>query len=546
MTDKCAGCTNKYKFFERPSVCPDCLRSFCQTCLPYQGKKVKKSQPQVALEPCVYCKRQKSINEAEEAGILSNFHERFYKNVHTEPPIQSTLRLDLVMKQNSSNPERVQLSKEDKDLEERLKKLKEFNKQTNPSYSEEEIRNKLEELRGEDKEERKVDEKSVDTEDKGKTNKTQTEQADDLLEQATDEVRIDDQLKNKNQIRDEDLARRLDELKGRGNESSQTSPPKRPPIDLDIQQLLDSMDDPDLSNYDPEKLLKDLKIFQEKEETAALKEMESTDVQTLIEKACELAKEEASEDPLADIVYPSVSEVETVKDIGSDGGSDSTLTSNDRTVDGDQQGNENEIACMLQEGMTELKQEQEEHKERLKFIDQASERLAQLRAEGSTTSQDIPADEIVKSKPDLPHLDFSWSHFGKQPSPSSSSGMSAAMQLGIVDRGYSIDNGGRFNDEVEDLIARMVEEAELDDRLEASGLDYNSQQNKGDSEESSGGGGACGVDELPWCCICNDDACLRCYGCEGDLYCQRCFSEGHKQFGLFDHQYTPFQPLKKR
>ena len=583
MADKCAGCTNKYGFFERPSICPQCHRGFCQSCLPYTGKKVKKSQPQLSLEPCVYCARQRAINRAQEAEVLSNFKERYYDKTHTEAPIQSTLRLDLVMRQNSapavagSNkpPHPAGLTEEDKALEERLKKLKESRKVAGPVYSEEEMRKKLEGLRdeggsekgGSNEEGKTASSDQGDTTTQpceGGTGNTQAKQTDRLLEQATDEVRLDNRL---TQEADEELLRRFQELKGQGGGGMNTrytegATRPTPKIDFDVEQLLDKMENPVIDDQDPEQLLKDLQDFQAREERGALRELGSEEVQGLVDKARQLAEENQADDinmeegtAGSNIVYPKFTTTENIPD---------SNLAEDATPKAD-------IAKLMEEGERELQFEEEQRKNDLRFAQQTSERLEQLRGDDNKPSQHIPEDEVVKSKPkkvtSSHSLDFTWGHFGSLATPPTAEGASAAAQLGVAGVGFASENGGvGFDSEVEDLIARVLEESELDNRLEASGFDYRREGDESTKPSNvtpgpvgvvvtppsaqalatggGGGGGAYGLDELPWCCICNDDATLRCCDCDNDLYCQRCFTEGHEQFCLYNHHYVPYAPQK--
>ena len=564
MSDKCAGCFNKFKRFEKPHVCSDCRRNFCSICLPggehgNKSKKHKQAQEQARVV-CVYCsKKQKQVNLKEEAEILENFQERFYKHAHTEPPVQTKVQLDMEKARPSEigGGARVepQLSEQDRLLEERFRRLKESHKTDVPASTEDDIKERLAKLRGEGQSGSGAS--NVPAGPPAKT--TQFEQARDLMEEAAEEVKLDEGLAEMNQRKEEDLHSRFQALTGRDSATArQSASDTIGKSNSEIQQFLEDME-VEITEEDPEALLQDLREYQKKEEGHAFAELRTSGIHSLIAASNDMDRSGTGE---ADVQSGEAPDITPYPIIYPDDVDTSGALPQRGSVE---KKNRAEIAKLIGETEGEIAADKRREEKNLDFLQVASERLAELRAEERVGTGDVnfgdESDCVVRSKP-KDRLNFTWGHFGSPrasdvgAAPMSSS---AARELGITASGGGEEDIG---DNVKLLLEQMMAEAALEEKLEAGGYGHHldkdepSSSDKGGSEgeksalAAAAGGGYTSwgkeEDEFPWCCICNNDAVLRCQECDGDLYCQRCFSEGHEQFGLFDHHYTIYEPPAKR
>lgn len=478
--------------------------------------------------------------------VLEQFPDRFYHSPHLQPTLHTKLRLDeekLKAGGGGGGGKPPRLTEEDRKLEERFRKLKESHVPTTPASSETALHERLAKLREEPKNNSKngsgeTNESSPLLIGNQPSNKTEAEQANDLVDQVSDIVKLDAKVNPS------------------GQQGSQLN------LEDSVNTFLSGLEIP-IEDEDPNKLLEDFKKFQSKEEHRALAEATSCEVQAVVEKAKELQQDGLGEGGSVTFITPYPQLPDSVE---------TQVLEEDKI-------SQVEIKKVMEAAQKEMEQEEKERKDIDQFISEASKQLGELRGTGhSDTESDCEVRSKLEHRQDLEpqhRLDFSWDHFGgsgclssRERSTDSGLEETAARQLGITLSGSS----GRLDsdDEVAGLIEQTMAEVALDHNLEEKGLNayldvpgkpaISSKSSEKGGATASGVGGACaaatnypmtsgweaGPDDLPWCCICNSDAHIRCFDCDNDLYCTQCFSEGHEQFGLFDHKYAPFDPSSSR
>lgn len=455
MSGQCYGCGTEFSFFKKEHGCKNCGFSFCSACLPK-----KTAVPKLDNTKHHVCNRCFDILTGKTQVQDTGRHS---------PPAAYIKRLEALQHQDSKSKEKPKspgaalhphtnyagLGKKDREIAQRLEKLKERPKEQH--VSDKDLNQRLARLKGEEPAVRTAPTKPVY---QPPDRRTQTEQIDDLLDEIATEVEIDSHYPDPAK----DVANRLARLRKDESGASQ-----------DEQNNLDKND------------LSPQKVF--------------------------------------------------VKNIDVSGSAHKNVAGTNRgsQAQGEGEVDFTEVQDLMTRAAQQMEQEAQQALEGMKKDKQLMERLAEIK------KRQKQEDKAAKSD--------------KQSTDS------------------NVDNL-RVNDQDDDsedeetaakrVMQQFLEEVKLDQRLgEVSSADQDSDSRTGkktgksksktkknpqaqkeqgddddDDEEYED------PDELPFCCICTEDAVIRCRDCDMDLYCDRCFRDGHKELGLEGHRTSPYKAPK--
>ena len=372
--------------------------------------------------------------------VMKNFHDRFYKPVQKNQPVEHYRPKPEVCL--DGKPSKYGFTDpHDLELERRLMELR------GPSPvppSEKELGERFENMKTEQPNPQVAGNNSSNL---PTSTRTETEETNDLMKQAEEENRLDQNLKQK----DEELSSRLDDLKGREHVSQSPSTTR----------------------------------------ISAVDGKEPSDDWTGVSEYCKVEN--------------------------------------------------SEIKGLMSEAKQLIESEQRTQARDRNFIAEAQSRLGRLNSGSEPVSQPVEGavggNEAFTFKWTEPDIDF---------------------------HGNSDDHDD-IDVEIQSLIEQMVAESKLEDKLDRAQIDpYKIRkgepgppfeisvhpQSKGlpqatslppQQPVSSASNISYPLDELPWCCICNGDAAILCRDCDNDLYCMRCFKQGHEQFSMFGHRYELYE-----
>lgn len=167
--------------------------------------------------------------------------------------------------------------------------------------------------------------------------------------------------------------------------------------------------------------------------------------------------------------------------------------------------------------------------------DEIRERLNRLRSQVDVPAQVLPtegkavtSDEIEQL---LAQLKMEASTIGTQPDLATIVNLET-LRARIAKQADKMEEDSESDEEI--AAAKILSKVQAEVDLERScGIEGSDEEEVMDSENDK--------EELPWCIICNEDAKIRCLGCDRDLYCKSCFQEGHMDEDMKSHSFEPFK-----